>query len=163
MGRFSFNIIVVSSGSVKPSSHNEDNIFYADFRDGAARPLKICKHRNAARAVHTNYNINKLRADKNFTQYLRALPYLNNLHFLRFGIFFLFEKENACKRKAKQGKSPAPLERRAAVHSLRFSISSSAHSLANSLRSNSASSCGLLCKPFPRRCQIVALTLRRGY
>ena len=34
--------------------------------------------------------------------------YLNEIFYLlqRFGIFFLFEKENACKRKAKQGESP---------------------------------------------------------
>ena len=52
--------------------------------------------------------------------------------FPRFGIFFLFEKENACKRKAKQGESPLyPRERRAAVLSSRLSIGSSAHSHAN--------------------------------
>jgi hypothetical protein len=34
--------------------------------------------------------------------------YLNEIFYLlqRFGIFFLFEKENACKRKAKQGETP---------------------------------------------------------
>ena len=50
----------------------------------------------------------------------------------RFGIFFLFEKENACKRKAKQGESPcAPRQHRAAVPSSRLSIGCSAHSHAN--------------------------------
>ena len=36
--------------------------------------------------------------------------YLNEIFYLlqRFGIFFLFEKENACKRKAKQGEPPVP-------------------------------------------------------
>ena len=37
---------------------------------------------------------------------LRVLQQSNILYFPRFGIFFLFEKENACKRKAKQGESP---------------------------------------------------------
>ena len=62
--------------------------------------------------------------------------YLNEIFYLiqRFGIFFLFEKENACKRKAKQGEIPLyPRERRAAVHSLLFSVGSSAHSPANAL------------------------------
>ena len=66
--------------------------------------------------------------------------YLNEIFYLlqRFGIFFLFEKENACKRKAKQGEIPLyPRERRAAAHSLLFSVGSSAHSPVNSLRSNS--------------------------
>ena len=37
-----------------------------------------------------------------FATYLNEIFYLSQ----RFGIFFLFEKENACKRKAKQGESP---------------------------------------------------------
>lgn len=37
---------------------------------------------------------------------LRVPPQSNILYYPRFGIFFLFEKENACKRKAKQGESP---------------------------------------------------------
>ena len=38
--------------------------------------------------------------------YIRVLQQSNILYYPRFGIFFLFEKENACKRKAKQGESP---------------------------------------------------------
>jgi len=41
-----------------------------------------------------------------FALYLRVLQQSNILYYPRFGIFFLFEKENACKRKAKQGESP---------------------------------------------------------
>ena len=72
------------------------------------------------------------------------------MHYPRFGIFFLFEKENACKRKAKQGGIPLypPRERRTAVLSLRLSVGSSAHSPVNSLRSNNTGSCVLLRKPF---------------
>ena len=75
------------------------------------------------------------------------------LYFLRFGIFFLFEKENACKRKANSGfhpETPRPRERRAAVLSLRLSVGSSAHSPVNSLRSNNTGSYVLLHKTFPR-------------
>jgi len=36
-----------------------------------------------------------------FALYLRVLQQSNILYYPRFGIFFLFEKENACKRKAK--------------------------------------------------------------
>ena len=82
-----------------------------------------------------------------FATYLNEIFYLSQ----RFGIFFLFEKENACKRKAKQGDSPLyPRERRTAVHSLLFSVGSSAHSPVNSLRSNSTGSCGVHSTPFPR-------------
>ena len=90
--------------------------------------------------------------------------YLNEIFYLlqRFGIFFLFEKENACKRKAKQGEIPLyPRERRAAVHSLLFSVGSSAHSPVNSLRSNSTGSCGLQSKPFPRSSQLGCTTAAR--
>ena len=58
----------------------------------------------------------------------------NILYYPRFGIFFLFEKENACKRKANSGfhpEIPRPRQRRTAVHSLRFSVGCSAHSPAN--------------------------------
>ena len=54
-----------------------------------------------------------------------------------------------------------PRERRAAVHSLLFSLSSSEHSPVNSLRSNSTGSCGLLCKPFPRSSQTASATAVR--
>ncbi|MEF2768733.1 MAG: hypothetical protein U0N38_02415, partial [Acutalibacteraceae bacterium] len=51
----------------------------------------------------------------NFTHYLRYLPYQNILSstaFLqRFGIFFLFEKENACKRKANCARKKASKHR----------------------------------------------------
>ena len=90
--------------------------------------------------------------------------YLNEIFYLlqRFGIFFLFEKENACKRKAKQGGNPLyPRERRAAVYGLCFSVGSSAHSPVNSLRSNSTGSCGLQSKPFPRSSQLGCTTAAR--
>ena len=141
--------------------------------------------------------------------YLRVAPQLSDIHFPRLGIFFLFEKENACKRKTNcarrkasthrfcaakllalksigflmTGKKKArrnapafqaffsqhgakrltfkrcllaflraaplyPRERLAAVHSSRLSISCSAHSPVNSLRSNNTGSCVLLRKPF---------------
>jgi len=38
-----------------------------------------------------------------FATYLNEIFYLSQ----RFGIFFLFEKENACKRKANSGLCPA--------------------------------------------------------
>jgi hypothetical protein len=38
--------------------------------------------------------------------YLCDPPQSNNISFPRFGIFFLFEKENACKRKANSGLRP---------------------------------------------------------
>ena len=38
--------------------------------------------------------------------YLCDQPQSNNISFPRFGIFFLFEKENACKRKANSGLRP---------------------------------------------------------
>ena len=59
------------------------------------------------------------------------------------------------------GFSLYPRERRAAVHSLCYSIGSSAHSPVNSLRSNSTGSCGLLCKPFPRSSQTASTTAAR--
>ena len=59
------------------------------------------------------------------------------------------------------GFAPRPRERRAAVHSLCYSIGSSAHSPVNSLRSNSTGSCGLLCKPAPRSSQIACSTATR--
>ena len=54
-----------------------------------------------------------------------------------------------------------PRERRTAVHSLLFSVGSSAHSPVNSLRSNSTGSCGLLRKPFPRGSQTASTTAAR--
>ena len=66
--------------------------------------------------------------------YLCDPPQSNNISFPRFGIFFLFEKENACKRKANSGfhpETPRPRQRRTSVHSLRFSVGCSAHSPAN--------------------------------
>ena len=59
------------------------------------------------------------------------------------------------------GFAPRPRERRAAVHSLCYSVGSSAHSPVNSLRSNSTGSCGLLCKPFPRSSQTASTTAAR--
>ena len=54
-----------------------------------------------------------------------------------------------------------PRERLAAVHSLCYSIGSSAHSPVNSLRSNSTGSCGLQSKPFPRSSQLGCTTAAR--
>ena len=59
------------------------------------------------------------------------------------------------------GFAPRPRERRAAVHSLCYSVGSSAHSPVNSLRSNSTGSCGLLRKPSPRSSQIACYTAAR--
>ena len=59
------------------------------------------------------------------------------------------------------GFAPRPRERRAAVHSLCYSVGSSAHSPVNSLRSNSTDSCGLLRKPFPRGSQTASTTAAR--
>ena len=52
------------------------------------------------------------------------------------------------------GYAPRPPQRRAVVHSSRLSISCSAHSPVNSLRSNNTGSCVLLRKPFPRLSQL---------
>jgi len=50
---------------------------------------------------------------------------------------FYLKKKTPAKEKQTQGFAPRPRERRAAVHSLLFSVGSSAHSPVNSLRSNS--------------------------
>ena len=84
------------------------------------------------------------------------------MYFPRFGIYFLSEKRNACKEKADSGFHPETPQRRAAVHSLRLSVGSSAHSPVNSLRSNNTGSCVLLCKPFSPLKESYQ-TLRRGY
>ena len=76
------------------------------------------------------------------------------MHSPRFGIFFLFEKENACKRKANAGFHPETPTTPRAAHSLQLSVGSSAHSPVNSLRSNNTGSCVLLRKPFPRLSKI---------
>ena len=59
------------------------------------------------------------------------------------------------------GCAPRPRERRTAVLSSRLSISRSAHSHANSLRSNNTGSCVLLRKPFPRSPQLAITTAAR--
>ncbi len=71
------------------------------------------------------------------------------MHYPRFGIFFLFEKE-----KQTRSFTPRPRQRRAAAHSLQLSVGSSAYSPVNSLRSNNTGSCVLLRKPFPRLSKI---------
>ena len=53
------------------------------------------------------------------------------------------------------GCAPRHPQRRAAVHSTQLSVSSSAHSPVNSLRSNNTCSCVLLRKPFPRSSYLV--------
>ena len=50
---------------------------------------------------------------------------------------FYLKKKTPAKEKQTQGFAPRPRERRAAVHSLCYSVGSSAHSPVNSLRSNS--------------------------
>ena len=74
---------------------------------------------------------------------------------------FYLKKKTPAKEKQTQGFAPRPRERRAAVHSLCYSVGSSAHSPVNSLRSNSTGSCGLLCKPSPRSSQIACSTAAR--
>ena len=59
------------------------------------------------------------------------------------------------------GFAPRPRERRAAVHSLCYSVGSSAHSPVNSLRSNSTGSCGVQSTPFPRGSQTASTTAAR--
>ena len=71
------------------------------------------------------------------------------------------KKKTPAKEKQTQGFAPRPREHRAAVHSLCYSVGSSAHSPVNSLRSNSTGSCGLLRKPFPRSSQIACSTAAR--
>ena len=71
------------------------------------------------------------------------------------------KKKTPAKEKQTQGFAPRPRERRAAVHSLLFSVGSSAHSPVNSLRSNSTDSCGLRSKPFPRSSQTASTTAAR--
>ena len=95
---------------------------------------------------------------------LPSLPTLSK-HFIFYSVSafsFYLKKKTPAKEKQTQGFAPRPRERRAAVHSLCYSVGSSAHSPVNSLRSNSTVSCGLLCKPFPRISQIT-VPLRRGY
>ena len=74
---------------------------------------------------------------------------------------FYLKKKTPAKEKQTQGFAPRPRERRAAVHSLCYSIGSSAHSPVNSLRSNSTGSCGLQSKPFPRSSQLGCTTAAR--
>ena len=49
---------------------------------------------------------------------------------------FCLRKETPAKKRQTRGFTPRPRQRRAAVHSLRLSVGSSAHSPVNSLRSN---------------------------
>ena len=49
---------------------------------------------------------------------------------------FCLRKETPAKKRQTRGFTPSPPQRRAAVHSLRLSVGSSAHSPVNSLRSN---------------------------
>ena len=74
---------------------------------------------------------------------------------------FYLKKKTPAKEKQTQGFAPRPRERHAAVHSLCYSVGSSAHSPVNSLRSNSTGSCGLLRKPFPRGSQTASSTAAR--
>ena len=63
---------------------------------------------------------------------------------------FYLKKKTPAKEKQTRGYTPRPRQRRAAVLSLLLSISCSAHSPVNSLRSNNTDSCVLLRKPSPR-------------
>ena len=74
---------------------------------------------------------------------------------------FYLKKKTPAKEKQTQGFAPRPHERLAAVHSLCYSIGSSAHSPVNSLRSNSTVSCGVQSTPFPRGSQTASTTAAR--
>ena len=74
---------------------------------------------------------------------------------------FYLKKKTPAKEKQTQGFAPRPHERLAAVHSLCYSIGSSAHSPVNSLRSNSTVSCGVQSTPFPRGSQAASTTAAR--
>ena len=70
---------------------------------------------------------------------LPSLPTLAK-HFIFYSVSafsFYLKKKTPAKEKQTQGFAPRPRERRAAVHSLCYSVGSSAHSPVNSLRSNS--------------------------
>ena len=99
-----------------------------------------------------------------FIIYLRVLQQSNILYHPRFGIFFLFEKENACKRKAKQGESPCTPANAAPQYIARGSKLVARHIRAQTRRS--LNECALVRlasqavpSPFPDRLR----TLRRGY
>ena len=67
-----------------------------------------------------------------------ASHYNQTFHTTRVSAFlFCLRKETPAKKRQTRGFTPRPRQRRAAVHSLRLSIGSSAHSPVNSLRSNS--------------------------
>ena len=94
---------------------------------------------------------------------LPSLPTLSK-HFIFYSVSafsFYLKKKTPAKEKQTQGFAPRPRERRAAVHSLCYSVGGSAHSPVNLLRSNSTGSCGLLRKPFPRGSQTASTTAAR--
>ena len=94
---------------------------------------------------------------------LPSLPTLSK-HFIFYSVSafsFYLKKKTPAKEKQTQGFAPRPRERRAAVHSLCYSVGGSAHSPVNSLHSNSTGSCGLLRKPFPRGSQTASTTAAR--
>ena len=94
-----------------------------------------------------------------FATYLNEIFYLSQ----RFGIFFLFEKENDCKRKANSGLRPeTPRTPRRSTWLVLLSRQLGTFARKRAGAWTSAVSCGLLCKPFPRISQI-AVPLRRGY
>ena len=70
---------------------------------------EICTSLLIMQTVGANFVRLRKLSDLNWkylTLYFRVPPYSNILYYLRFGIFFLFEKENACKRKANSGLRP---------------------------------------------------------
>ena len=94
---------------------------------------------------------------------LPSLPTLAK-HFIFYSVSafsFYLKKKTPAKEKQTQGFAPRPRERRAAVHSLCYSVGSSAHSPVNSLCSNSTGSCGVQSTPFPRSSQIACSTAAR--
>ena len=94
---------------------------------------------------------------------LPSLPTLTK-NFILYSVSafsFYLKKKTPAKEKQTQGFAPRPRERRAAVHSLCYSVGSSAHSPVNSLRSNSTGSCGLQSKPSPRSSQLGCTTAAR--
>ena len=84
--------------------------------------------------------------------------------FPRFGIFFLFEKENACKRKAKQGESPLYPRNAAPQYIARGSQLVARHIRPQARRS--LNECGLVrlaSQAVPSLVSVSHQTLRRGY
>ena len=82
----------------------------------------------------------------------------------RFGIFFLFEKENACKRKAKQGESPCTPDNAAPQYIACGSQLVARHIRTQTRRSlNECVLVRLASQAVPSLFSVSCQTLRRGY